>query len=197
MKREEILGRIRSANSGRENPEHPGPFVSGLVPEGADPVEVFCERFEAVGGETVRVADRASAREWLERFMADFDSVSFGVHVPADLKIVSGGAPSAAKVGVSWASAAIAETGSIALSSRDGRRVQLLPPTHVVLVESDSIAPTLVDAMSRWRDDLPAAIGLHSGPSKSADIGQVMVQGVHGPGRLIAVVIDGRSSPAR
>ncbi len=41
------------------------------------------------------------------------------------------------------------------------------------------------------RDDLPSAIGLHSGPSKSADIGHVMVKGVHGPGRLIAVVLGG------
>ena len=36
---------------------------------------------------------------------------------------------------------------------------------------------------------LPSAIGLHSGPSKSADIGQVLVRGVHGPGRVIAVLV--------
>ena len=40
------------------------------------------------------------------------------------------------------------------------------------------------------RADLPSAIGLHSGPSKSADIGQIMVKGVHGPGRVVAVVIE-------
>ena len=37
---------------------------------------------------------------------------------------------------------------------------------------------------------LPRALGLHSGPSKSADIGQVMVKGVHGPGRLVVVVLE-------
>ncbi|MGC8905434.1 LUD domain-containing protein, partial [Thermus sp.] len=42
---------------------------------------------------------------------------------------------------------------------------------------------------------LPAALGLHSGPSKSADIGQVMVKGVHGPGRLVVVVLTGPEGP--
>jgi len=39
------------------------------------------------------------------------------------------------------------------------------------------------------RPALPTALGLHSGPSKSADIGQVLVRGVHGPGRVVAVII--------
>ena len=45
-------------------------------------------------------------------------------------------------------------------------------------------------ALAACRDDGGAALALHSGPSKSADIGQVMVTGVHGPGRVIAVVLD-------
>ena len=35
-----------------------------------------------------------------------------------------------------------------------------------------------------------ARAALHSGPSKSADIGQVMVTGVHGPGRVVALLLD-------
>jgi L-lactate dehydrogenase complex protein LldG len=44
------------------------------------------------------------------------------------------------------------------------------------------------------KEDLPSAVGLHSGPSKSADIGHIMVKGVHGPGRLIAAVISDSGS---
>jgi L-lactate dehydrogenase complex protein LldG len=76
------------------------------------------------------------------------------------------------------------------LDARDGRRTQLLAPTHVVLLDPATVHATARDAFLALQDDLPSAIGLHSGPSKSADIGQVMVKGVHGPGRLVALVVE-------
>ncbi len=84
---------------------------------------------------------------------------------------------------------AIAETGSLLMDGRDGRRAQLLPPTHDAFVRATAVHRTFREAPVAMRDDLPSAIGLHSGLSKSADIGHIMVKGVHGPGRLIAVVI--------
>jgi L-lactate dehydrogenase complex protein LldG len=85
---------------------------------------------------------------------------------------------------------AIAETGSLLMDARDGRHAQLLPPTHVVFVHAQDVHATFREAVVVMKADLPSAIGLHSGPSKSADIAHVMVKGVHGPGRLIAVVIE-------
>jgi L-lactate dehydrogenase complex protein LldG len=93
------------------------------------------------------------------------------------------------------ARAAVGETGSLVMDARDGRRAQLLVPTHVVFVQEAHVLATLRDALRDVRADLPSAIGLHSGPSKSADIGQIMVKGVHGPGRVVAVLIAG--SPPR
>ena len=98
--------------------------------------------------------------------------------------------PREAALGVSVARAAAAQSGSLVLSSRDGRRTQLLPPVHVVLVDAGTVAATLGEALAACRDDGGAALALHSGPSKSADIGQVMVTGVHGPGRVIALLLD-------
>jgi hypothetical protein len=95
-----------------------------------------------------------------------------------------------APLGISWAIGAIAETGTVLVSSRDGRRTQLLPPSHLVFIPQEKIYGTLLEAMNALKSDLPAAIGLHSGPSKSADIGQIMVKGVHGPGRLVAAVVE-------
>jgi L-lactate dehydrogenase complex protein LldG len=48
--------------------------------------------------------------------------------------------------------------------------------------------------MRRWwssgiKEGLPSAMGLYSGPSKSADIGQILVKGVHGPGRLVVLIV--------
>jgi len=85
---------------------------------------------------------------------------------------------------------AIAETGSLMMDARDGRRTQLLAPTHVVFVRAAQVHATFREALLAVRTDLPSAIGLHSGPSKSADIAQTLVKGVHGPGRLIVVVIE-------
>jgi L-lactate dehydrogenase complex protein LldG len=71
----------------------------------------------------------------------------------------------------------------------------LLVPTHVVFVHARDIRATLREALIELADDLPSAIGFHSGPSKSADIGQILVKGVHGPGRLVAVLIASVSTP--
>jgi L-lactate dehydrogenase complex protein LldG len=92
-------------------------------------------------------------------------------------------------LGVSAAVAAAAASGTLLLDSRERRAVQLLPPVHLVWVRRRSVHRTLALAMDGVRDDLPAAIGLHSGPSRSADIGRVLVTGVHGPGRVIAAIL--------
>ena len=64
----------------------------------------------------------------------------------------------------------------------------------MVLVRQRDVHATFREALAAVRDDLPSALGLHSGPSKSADIGHVMVKGVHGPGRLVALIV-GDDSP--
>ena len=77
------------------------------------------------------------------------------------------------------------------LSSKEGRQSQLLPPVHLIWVRAGDVHTTLGDALQACREDLPATLALHSGPSKSADIGQILVTGVHGPGRIIAAVLLG------
>ena len=86
---------------------------------------------------------------------------------------------------------AVADTGSLILPSTGARAVQLLPPVHIVWVPAGRVFARLEDALLELRAGLPAAVGLHSGPSKSADIGGTVVTGVHGPGRCIAVLEGG------
>jgi L-lactate dehydrogenase complex protein LldG len=140
----------------------------------------------------VRQPNVDAAAAWLASFCADFENSAVGETVPVVLHPpLPLGAPDTAPLGVSMARGAVAETGSLIMDARDGRRAQLLVPTHVVFVHTRDIYATLREALIDLVDDLPSAIAFHSGPSKSADIGQIVVKGVHGPGRLVAVLIDG------
>jgi len=190
--RDRILGRVREALEGRERPEHPGHF-EGWRPEAVErtPLDQLTSMLEAAGAEVVHLSGTNSAGVWLRRFAMDFESVTIGVTVPHVLRpaISTRGAHEAA-LGISMARAAIAETGSLVMSARDGRKSQLLAPTHVVFVRAEDVHVTFRDALLAIRSELPSAIGLHSGPSKSADIAQTLVTGVHGPGRLVCVVVD-------
>jgi L-lactate dehydrogenase complex protein LldG len=95
--------------------------------------------------------------------------------------------------GITWASAGIAETGSVVLwpTAREPRLMSLLPPIHIALVEEDTIHDTLADLMVRqgWALRMPTNIVVVSGPSKTADIEQTLAFGVHGPKQLIVLVI--------
>ncbi len=189
--RDRILGRVRGTLLKREPSPHPGEFL-GWRPEAppGSPVDGFQELFEAAGGEVVRVSDALAARRWLDGFARELRTAAVGETVPDSLRPALAPAdPEAAELGVSMARGAVAETGSLIMDARDGRRAQLLTPTHVVFVNAEAIHASLRDALVDLSQDLPSAIGLHSGPSKSADIGQVMVKGVHGPGRVVAVVV--------
>ncbi len=156
----------------------------------ADPVGGFENRLQAAGGEVIRLADEAAARVWLNDFASEFESVSVCRGVPEALQpALPAAPPPEAALGVSVAVGAAAQTGSLLLSSREGRRAQLLPPVHLVWVRARDVHATLGDALQACRDDLPAVLALHSGPSKSADIGQILVTGVHGPGRIIAAIL--------
>lgn len=192
--RDRILARVRAAREGRERVEHPGGF-QGWRPGGHETstVGAFEALFTAAGGETHRADDHASASRWLDAFATGFPSMVVGRGVPDALipSLPRADARDAA-LGLSMARGAVAETGSVVLDARDGRRSQLLTPTHVVIVRGDSIHASLAEALAALRVHLPSAIGLHSGPSKSADIGQVMVRGVHGPGRIVALIVAGR-----
>jgi len=188
--RERVLGRVREALAARASAPHPGDFEGWRAEAPPPPVDAFVRTFEGAGGEVVRVDGEAHASAWLADFSAAFSTAVVGRTVPAPLRPPLEDCPAdTAEMGVSMATCAIGETGSLVLGAGDGRLAQLLPPTHVVFVNSSDTFATLRGALLASKETLPSAIGLHSGPSKSADIGQILVKGVHGPGRVIAVLI--------
>ena len=203
--RDRILGRVSRALADRDRLPHPGRL---LTPEHADPRSVFAERFARAGGEVVAVEPGRDPGKWLANFLNGLGlptrSVAPAPDLPANLRPrLPVAAPERAGAGVVLAWGAVAETGSLILASTGSRATQILPPVLIVWVPSDRVFGRLEDALLAARGEpsdragsgesaggqpeLAATLALHSGPSKSADIGRTVVTGVHGPGRCIAV----------
>jgi L-lactate dehydrogenase complex protein LldG len=88
---------------------------------------------------------------------------------------------------------AIADTGSLVLwpGAEEPRLLSLVPHIHVALLKADALYDTFWQVMTgnRWAEGMPTNALLISGPSKTADIEQTLAYGVHGPKRLVVVVV--------
>lgn len=89
------------------------------------------------------------------------------------------------KFGITRGSAVVAETGSILLKDRDtsNRLAALAPWAHIAVVPREAIYPTVREAVLAMDDD-PNIIWV-TGPSKTADIEGILIEGVHGPGEQV------------
>lgn len=88
----------------------------------------------------------------------------------------------------------IAETGGLLLmpGPAEPRLMSLVPPIHIALLRASTIQDSFWSAVKAlgWGRSLPPNALLISGPSKTADIEQTLAYGVHGPKRLIVVLVD-------
>ena len=88
----------------------------------------------------------------------------------------------------------IAETGSLILwpSREEPRLMSLIPPVHLAVLQAETIYHTFSEAVHEggWADGMPTNALLISGPSKTADIEQTLVYGVHGPKQLVVFIIQ-------
>lgn len=98
-----------------------------------------------------------------------------------------------AKVGIAVAEMALAESATSLLFSHSdsGRSVTLLPENSLIIVRAESIRPRLTQAMEMLQEQeaLPSSVNFVSGPSSTADIELVRVQGVHGPLELSYIIV--------
>jgi L-lactate dehydrogenase complex protein LldG len=96
---------------------------------------------------------------------------------------------------LSRAELAMAETGTLLLASGAQNPVTLtfLGETHFVVIAADDIKAGFEDMWAAWRvrglD--PRTVNLVTGPSRSADIGQTLQLGAHGPVALHVFVVGG------
>lgn len=92
--------------------------------------------------------------------------------------------------GITQASGLIAESGTVIIDDykTSCRLAALSPWIHVAVVRSSEIHRTLSDALAAL-GDCPNVIWC-TGPSKTADVEGILIEGVHGPGEQVALLID-------
>jgi len=92
--------------------------------------------------------------------------------------------------GITAAVGAIAETGTLILSDSgtSSRLAALAPWVHVAVVRRPQIFADIPAALAALPDD-PNVIWV-TGPSKTADVEGILIEGVHGPGVQIALLLD-------
>jgi len=208
VSRENILHRIRTG-LGRSagEPVAPPPPVRLRIPE----VEIESRiatmrmRIEALAGKTERTSDPravvAAAIEGKTAVAANspylaalgitaLAGVRSGIVDREELRNLC----ATVDVGITSADYALADTGTLVMiaSPQEQRLISLLPPAHIAIVPRDRILTGLDELFTLV--PLPAegssSLVLITGPSRTADIEQILVRGVHGPG-VITVVIHG------
>ena len=94
---------------------------------------------------------------------------------------------------LSRAQLAMAETGTLILASGPDNPVTLtfLGETHFVVIAADDIKAGFEDMWAEWRTRAldPRTVNMVTGPSRSADIGQTLQLGAHGPVALHVFVV--------
>jgi L-lactate dehydrogenase complex protein LldG len=92
------------------------------------------------------------------------------------------------RFGITRARGAIAETGSLILddATTATRLGALAPWIHVAVIAPDRILPDVGSAISALGSD-PNII-FCTGPSKTADVEGILIEGVHGPGEQVALI---------
>ena len=119
----------------------------------------------------------------VEAFVENAKGAGFEVH--------RGHVPELEGAEVSEASFGLADTGSVVLaaSPHEPRARSLLPDVHVSLLPEERILPGLAELFETLGGELPSALAIVTGPSRSADIEQSLTIGVHGPGEVHVVLL--------
>jgi L-lactate dehydrogenase complex protein LldG len=210
--RETILTRVRAALAPLKPraayPDYPdtvavSPALAPQLAPGADLWAAFSARARLVHGTPLEGGPAALAAWLREKKLARgyCDPALLPQFEPA----LAAAAPDAAPItlettfdrarvddyefGITRAAAAIAETGSLVLSdtTTSSRLAALAPWVHVAVLTRAQIHATLADAVAALPDD-PNLIWC-TGPSRTADVEGILIEGVHGPGEQIALLL--------
>lgn len=205
--RERILRRIRTGLR-TVVPEPAATNAGRAIFEPVDnPLERFQQECFANLMECTLTADYAGSAQQLGSvlqslaegniFVQDDPSLRRLIELAAPARAIrwsSKGAPEeASQSTVTLAEALIAQTGSILVTAAcGGRGASVIAPCHIVYATVAQLVPDLATALGRLSQqralDRNSFACVISGSSRTADIEKILVQGAHGPRRLVVIL---------
>lgn len=191
--RDRILTRIRRASEGQTStdPQRLKPAIAKT--EGAGAIARFVERLEAQDTSVTRLTSlddlpQALAEELRNRNLPAAIRTGEDPAFDRDWGTVersTGPGRTQEPATLTRAQLGLAETGGMLFSSGPENPVTLnfLGETHFAVIRTSDIVGGYEDLWAAWRQRglNPRTVNLISGPSRSADIGQTLQLGAHGP----------------
>ena len=162
--------------------------------QAADPMGEFTARLAAVNGEVVAspaaLAETLRNRGWTKGYCDPALWPSLAPHFGSDFHVETTFDRTridAYQFGITRGAGAIAETGTIILddATTSSRLAALAPWAHVAVIPRQALYSDLLQAVAALGKD-PNVVWC-TGPSKTADVEGILIEGVHGPGAQIAL----------
>jgi L-lactate dehydrogenase complex protein LldG len=205
--REAILARIREGLRAPAPPMEAQTFTGPIFAAVENPLERFQQECKANLMECQLTSNAAESAQALARVLASLPGGEVFVQdVPTLRRMITasgtarslrwssqGGPSESSQATVTLADALIAQTGSVFVSaSGGGRGASVVAPTHIVYAFAKQLVPDLVTALRNatvdGRLEKNSYACVISGSSRTADIEKILVQGAHGPMRLVVIV---------
>jgi L-lactate dehydrogenase complex protein LldG len=131
----------------------------------------------------------AAVRPWVAELPSAVEGVCFSGAIEGFRSELFGDVDA----GLTGCDAALAETGTLVLGSsvKRPRLLSLVPPLHIAVLRAEQVVFSMADWLATVDvTHMPSNFILVSGPSKSADIEQVLAYGVHGPRALVVLLVE-------
>ncbi len=200
--RDRVLNRIRSASKGHEGAKRQRLRPSIAQAVGADAVDQFVAKAQASDSTVTRLKSIdelpvALAEELRNRNLPA--AIRTGEDPTFDrdwgtIERTSGPGRIDEPATLTRAQLGLAETGALVFASGPDNPVTLnfLGETHFAVVQASDIVGGFEDLWETWRQRglNPRTVNLISGPSRSADIGQTLQLGAHGPVALHIFLVE-------
>lgn len=217
--REEILQKLKAAPKQSVSPRPEIPLLSELAMTREEMIHRFTERLVEETGIVHRVPNNQEAleklaeiarAEGLKKVMVSTDDVVAALDLPAwgkkyDVIIMTpkdfpnresfrDAVFDEVQAGITGADFAVAESGTLGLihDKDQARLVSLAPILHIAIVPVERMNPIYERVVDRVFDNpqaFPSQFVFITGPSMTGDIQGVLFKGMHGPRKVIVILV--------